>query len=150
MLDLLLTLAIVSASPAAAPPVCIAPDGTRIRLELAISDQERALGLMFRDSLPAEAGMLFVFAEEDRWPFWMKNTFIPLDLVWLDGAGAVVEVRANVQPCRNDPCPSYTPVARGTAVLEVNTGFAKAHGIAAGATLRCEGVPEYPVKGKPR
>jgi hypothetical protein len=148
VLDLLLTLAVVSASPAATQPVCIAPDGTRIRLELAISDEERALGLMFRDSLPAEAGMLFVFAQDDRWPFWMKNTFVALDLVWLDGAGAVVDVRANVQPCRTDPCPSYAPVAKGRAVLEVNTGFAKAHGIAAGATVHCEGVPGFPLKGQ--
>jgi uncharacterized protein len=148
VLDLLLTLAVVTAAPVAAPPVCIAPDGTRIHLDLAISDQERALGLMFRDSLPADRGMLFVFTQDDRWPFWMKNTFIALDLVWLDGAGTVVEVRADVQPCRNDPCPSYTPAAKGRAVLEVNSGFAKAHGIAAGATLRCEGVPEFPVKGQ--
>ena len=148
MLDLLLTLAVATAAQGAAQPVCIAPDGARIRLELAISDQERALGLMFRDSLPAEAGMLFVFAEDDRWPFWMKNTFLALDLVWLDSAGNAVEVRANVQPCRNDPCPSYTPAAKGRAVLEVNAGFAKAHGIAAGSTLRYEGVPDYPLKGQ--
>ena len=150
VLDLLLTAALAAAAPVAPPPVCVAPDGARIQLDLAISDQERALGLMYRDQLPADRGMFFVFAEEDRWPFWMKNTFIPLDLVWLDGAGTVVDVRAGVQPCRSDPCPSYAPAAKARAVLEVNAGHARAHGIAVGARLRCEGVPEYPVRGPAR
>jgi uncharacterized protein len=150
VLEQLMTLAVAAAataSAAAPPPVCIAPDGARIRLELAISREERGLGLMFRDTLPADSGMLFLFTEDDRHPFWMKDTFIPLDLVWLDPAGKVVDVKAGVQPCRRDPCPSYTPAGKGRAVLEVNAGFAAAHGIAAGAQVRCENVPEYPVKG---
>jgi len=147
VLHLVLTLASLAAA-APAPPVCIVPDGTRVKLDLAIRDEERALGLMFRDLLPAEEGMFFLFPTEDRWPFWMKNTFIALDLIWLDGHGKVVEVRSDVQPCRNDPCPSYMPAASGWAVLEVNAGFAKRHGVAPGAVIRCEGVPGYPVKGR--
>lgn len=146
MISALLALATVTATPAS-PPACVIPDGTRIRLDLAIRDEERFLGLMFRDSLPADSGMLFIFPEEGRHPFWMKNTFIPLDLIWLDAAGAVVEVRANVEPCRSDPCPSYVPLKSGRAVLEVNAGFAKAHGLSPGVVLRWEGVPDYPVKG---
>jgi len=150
VIETILVLAAVAAAPTPVPPVCIAPDGARVQVDLAIKDDERALGLMFRDSLPAGSGMLFVFPENERWPFWMKNTFIPLDLVWLDGSGLVVDVRADVQPCRSDPCPSYTPVARARAVLEVNAGIAKAHGIKTGAKVRCEGVAEYPVKGPAR
>ena len=148
MLETFLVLAAVAAGPTPAPPVCIAPHGVRVQVDLAIKDDERFLGHMLRDSLPAAAGMLFVFPEDERWPFWMKNTFIALDLVWLDGHGVVVDVRAGVQPCRTDPCPSYTPVAKARAVLEVNAGFAKAHGLAAGTRVRCENVPDYPLKGQ--
>jgi hypothetical protein len=141
-----LFLAAGAAAAATPPPVCTAPDGARIRLELAISPEERAMGLMFRDALAADAGMLFVFPEDDRHPFWMKDTFIPLDLVWLDAQGKVVDVRAGVQPCRRDPCPSYTALAAGRAVLEVNAGFAAKHSIAVGARIRCENVPEFPAR----
>ena len=141
MLTLVLALA---AAVAPGPPVCTVPDGTRIRLELALTDQEKALGLMYRDSLPPDSGMLFVFDSDASLAFWMKNTFIPLDLVWLDAAGRVVDVRANVPPCRADPCPTYSPAAPARTVLEVNGGFAAAHGVKPGAVLRFEGVGGYP------
>ncbi|HYB22847.1 MAG TPA: DUF192 domain-containing protein [Solirubrobacteraceae bacterium] len=147
---LILALTLVAALPAAEPaaaPSCFAPDGTRIRLELALTEQERALGLMFRDTLPADQGMLFVFDQDAVYPFWMKNTIIPLDMVWLDGQGGVVFVRANVPPCRSDPCPSFSPTKPARAVLELNAGFAAKHQIAPGASLRFENVAKFPVRG---
>lgn len=126
-------------------PVCILPDGATIKLELAVTDQERALGLMFRDVIPPETGMLFVFAEDGIWPFWMKDTMVSLDFIWLDAAGKVVEVRADVPPCRLDPCPSYAPTASGRAVLEMAAGSAARHGIKPGAVLRFSSVPGYPL-----
>ncbi len=147
----MLTLAwLLAAAVAPAPAVCTVPDGTRIHLELALTDQEKALGLMYRDSLPANAGMLFVFDADASLAFWMKNTFIPLDLVWLDKEGRVVDVRANVQPCRADPCPTYEPARSARTVLEVNAGFAAAHWVKPGAVLRFEGVAGYPVAGATR
>jgi len=98
---LALLLSLAAAAPP--PPACIAPDGARLVLELAVTDEEKAQGLMFRDVLPADNGMLFVFPADGIHPFWMKNTFIPLDMVWLSAAGAVVQVRADVPPCRLDP-----------------------------------------------
>lgn len=142
---LILALALAAALPAA-EPACFAPDGTQVRLELALSGQERTLGLMYRDSLPADQGMLFIFDQDGVYPFWMKNTIIPLDLIWLDSKGGVVEVRAGVQPCHRDPCPSYSPAKEGRAVLEVNAGMAAKHRIVAGAVLRFENVPKFPVK----
>ncbi|MDD5564173.1 MAG: DUF192 domain-containing protein [Thermoanaerobaculaceae bacterium] len=147
MLTLILALA-AAASPAA--PVCTVPDGTRVHLELALTDQEKALGLMYRDSLPADAGMLFLFSADQPLPFWMKNTFIPLDLVWLDKDGKVVDVHADTPPCRADPCPSYVSIGPARTVLEVNGGFAAAHGVKPGAVLRFEGVAGYPVAGPKR
>jgi len=145
---LILALTLMAALPAAEPatPACIAPDGAHIRLELALTEQERALGLMFRDTLPADQGMLFVFDQDAVYPFWMKNTIIPLDMVWLDGHGGVVFVRANVSPCHSDPCPSYAPTKPARAVLELNAGFAAKHEIVPGAALRFENVAKFPVK----
>jgi uncharacterized membrane protein (UPF0127 family) len=140
-----LTIALaLAAAVAPAPPMCTVPDGTRVHLELALTDQEKAIGLMFRDSLAADSGMLFVFDADAPLAFWMKNTFIPLDFVWLDAKGRVVDIRANVPPCRADPCPSYEPVRPARTMLELNAGFAAAHGIKRGAELRFEGVAGYP------
>lgn len=142
----------IALAAAAAPtqPLCVAPDGTRMRLELALTDEERANGLMFRDVLPPDSGMLFIFESDDLVPFWMKNTFIPLDLIWLSSAGEVVDVRADAQPCRADPCPNYTPAKPGRAVLEVNAGFAAAHGLRPGVILGFRDVPGFPLPGGKR
>jgi uncharacterized protein len=140
----------VAAALSSAKPLCVVPDGTRVQLELAITDQEKQLGLMFRDSLAADAGMLFIFNADGPLDFWMKNTFIPLDFVWLSAAGDVVDVRANVQPCQADPCPSYPSARPARAVLEVNGGFSAGHGIRPGVRLRFENVPGFPVNGGAR
>jgi len=146
---LTLVLAIAAAVPSAVP-VCVVPDGTRVRLELALSDEEKQLGLMFRDSLAADGGMLFIFEADGPLQFWMKNTFIPLDFVWISASGEVVDVRANVPPCRADPCPGYDSAKPARAVLEVNAGFAAAHGVRPGAPLHFENVPGFPVSGVKR
>lgn len=125
-------------------PRATLPDGSTVRLELAISPEEIANGLMFRPSLAADRGMLFLFDEARLPSFWMKNTLIPLDLVFLDPAGMVVDVIPEVPPCAADPCPTYSPEVPALAVLELGAGRAKAHGIEPGATLLFERVPNYP------
>lgn len=125
-------------------PRATLPDGFTIRLELALSPEEIANGLMFRPSLAADRGMLFLFDEARRPSFWMKNTLIALDLVFLDPTGTVVDVIPEVPPCAADPCPTYSPEAPALAVLELGAGSAKAHGIERGATLLFERVPNYP------
>ncbi len=147
----MLTLALaVAVALTPGKPVCATPDGARVSLELAITDQEKQLGLMFRDTLAADDGMLFIFNADGSLDFWMKNTFIPLDFVWLSAAGDVVDVRADVPPCRADPCPSYPSAKPARAVLEVNAGFAAAHGVRPGARLQFENVPGFPVSGEKR
>lgn len=143
MLALLIVLA--TAAPANAAPQCVVPDGTKLVLELALTDKEKATGLMFRDKLAADHGMLFVFDRDDILSFWMKNTLIPLDIVWFDATGRVADARPDAQPCRADPCPKFSNARPARAVLLVNAGFAAAHGLKPGAPATFQGVPSFPV-----
>ena len=143
---LILALALMVAVPPGAHE-CVTPDGTHVHLELALTDEEKQLGLMFRDTLPSDHGMLFIFDADGPLEFWMKNTFIPLDFVWVSAAGEVVYVRASVPPCRSDPCPSYGSGKPARAVLEVNAGFAAAHGVRPGEQLKFQNVTGFPVSG---
>ena len=126
-------------------PQATLPDAFVVKLELAVTQQEVAEGLMYRPSLPENRGMLFIF-DDDRYPsFWMKNTLISLDLIFLDSAGSVVDIVANVPPCATDPCPTYSPRKPARAVLEVASGTAAAHGIEPGDAIAFDRVPGYPV-----
>ena len=73
------------------------PDGTRVRVEVADTEATRQRGLMFRDTLAPNEGMLFVFDASGFYPFWMKNTLIPLDILWLEADGRVVSIAASVR-----------------------------------------------------
>jgi uncharacterized membrane protein (UPF0127 family) len=122
------------------------PDGTRVSLELAITSEEIGRGLMFRPSLPDDRGMLFLFNADRVASFWMKNTIIPLDLVFLDREGRVVDLIENARPCPADPCPQYVPDRPTRAVLELAAGSAARHGVAVGQELPIENVEGYPVQ----
>ncbi len=109
-------------------------DGRRydFEVELAVTPRQRAWGLMFRHSLGARQGMLFLFAREAPRAFWMKNTPLALDLLFLDRAGAIVSI-AGGQPFDETPIPSGAPAA---AVLEVVAGTAARLGLAPGDWVR--------------
>ena len=92
--------------------------------EIADSEQEREQWLMNRTYLSTQSGMLFVFPQEGKYSFWMKNTLIPLDMIWIDHHGRVVDIQT-AQPCDSDPCPSYIPSHSGLYVLEVNAWISK-------------------------
>jgi len=142
---LIASLLLAAAAGAATEPMCVVPDGSRLQLELALSEKEKKVGLMFRDSLPSDWGMLFPFASDGIFGFWMKDTLIPLDIVWLDVAGKVVEIHADAPPCRSDPCAKFANKEKARAVLLVNAGYSRAHGLAPGARLAFEGVPSFAV-----
>lgn len=127
-------------------PQAILPDGSAITLELALTPEEIQTGLMFRPALADDRGMLFLFDQERVPSFWMKNTLIPLDLVFLDSSGTVVDVIAGVQPCNSEPCPQYVPQGPARAVLEIAAGRAAATGIRKDAQLDFERVPGYPTE----
>jgi uncharacterized protein len=117
-------------------PTAVLPNGFTVRLELATNDELRGQGLMYRESLPSGEGMLFLFPQPGEYPFWMKNTLIPLDMIWLETSGRVVAIRPDVQPCRADPCPTYAPEAISSYVLELAAGEAKAHNLSVGDTIQ--------------
>ena len=126
------------ASPAASPDAVIPltlPSGRVFQTELMIDDDDRAMGLMFRPSLPPDRALLFVFDDLDFHGIWMKNCRFPIDIVWLDENKKVVHVAARVPPCAKDPCPSYSPTRRAAYVVEMNAGAARRERIVLGAAL---------------
>ena len=127
-------------------PRVIFPDGWTVYVEIANDDELRAQGLMYRDRLAPDAGMLFFFPREGEYGFWMKNTRIPLDIIWIGADKRVTHVKFNVPPCTADPCPSYPPNARSRYVLEVAGGVALQHGLKAGDVLRFEGTDPFEVR----
>lgn len=124
----------------ASGPRVIFPDGFAVRVEIVADDESRAQGLMYRTELPPATGMLFFFVEEGEHAFWMKNTRIPLDMIWIDSSRKVVHVKHDVPPCQVENCPSYPPGVPSKYVLEVAAGVARAHGLKDGDQLRFEGT----------
>jgi hypothetical protein len=94
-------------------------------VELAITPSERERGLMFRSSLGKDRGMLFDFGADGIHKFWMKNTLINLDIIWIGADKKIVFISNNISPCIRDVCPSYGPDAAARYVLEVNGGEMK-------------------------
>jgi len=105
------------------------PEGGSLTAELAVTQEERARGLMYREKLEFDQGMLFVFEEEDFHSFWMKNMAIPLDLLWIDKDKRIVHIEQDVPPCREDPCPTYTSRIPAMFVLEMKAGSVKRRGL---------------------
>jgi hypothetical protein len=122
-------------------PCVVFPDGWVVQVDLAITDDERARGLMFVKDLPPERGKLFLFERAEVRPFWMKNCSIPLDMIWLDASNRIVDITKQAPPCAEDPCPNYYPSAPALNVLEVAGGQADAHRLAAGDVLVFVDVP---------
>jgi uncharacterized membrane protein (UPF0127 family) len=109
--------------------------GERFIVELADTADKRNLGLMFRDSMPDDHGMLFIFPGETRRSFWMKNTRIPLDIFYFDSNLALVSVSENTPPCRTLKCPAYPSDGPAKYVLELNAGKAVELGVKSGDVL---------------
>lgn len=100
-----------------------------IDIEIADSDYERTRGLMYRHALPENAGMLFVFDRAEVRSFWMRNTYIPLDIIFIDEQKRVVAIAKRTEPL------SYAPISsikKARFVVEVNAGFCEKHGISVG------------------
>jgi uncharacterized membrane protein (UPF0127 family) len=93
------------------------------------------MGLMNRKSLGENRGMLFIYETDEIYTFWMKNTLIPLDMIWIDGNGTVVRIIKDCEPCGNEYCQSINPNKKARYVLEVNGGEADRINLSEGSSL---------------
>lgn len=109
--------------------------GQRFSVEIAEDLEKQALGLMFRRSMPEDHGMLFIFPNEAPRSFWMKNTRIPLDIMYFSSELRLVSMAENAQPCRVEQCPAYPSAGPAQYVLELNAGKASELGVEAGDLL---------------
>jgi uncharacterized protein len=125
---------LAGATPAVVPLTL--PSGQALQAEVMVSDEDRAMGLMFRPSLPLDRGMIFVFEAPDFHGIWMKNCKFPIDILWLDEEKKIVHVADSVPPCKADPCPVYNPMRRASYVIELNAGQARREKAVLGATIR--------------
>jgi uncharacterized membrane protein (UPF0127 family) len=125
-------------------PILLSPDSHNVStgsvcinnncfsVEIARTEVLRDRGLMYRTQLDKDKGMFFIFDKEGIYPFWMKNTLIPLDMIWIDGDNNIVFIGENIQPCKNIICPVINPLTNANYVLEVNAGITKDLGIKVG------------------
>ena len=114
------------------------PDGRLIKAELAIDPQMMARGLMYRDSLAPDHGMLFMHERPGRYQYWMHNCKIALDIIWMDSGHHIVEISANTPPCYaadSNKCPTYGGHADAQYVLELASGQAAKNGLHDGQTI---------------
>jgi uncharacterized membrane protein (UPF0127 family) len=108
-----------------------------VRAEVADTPGERARGLMGRETLPRDAGMVFTYERETTGGYWMKNTLIPLSIAFYGGDGEILRI-LDLKPCRGDPCPVYDPGVSYRGALEVNAGAFARLGVEEGDTLRVD------------
>jgi uncharacterized membrane protein (UPF0127 family) len=130
--------------PVAQPRVWLEPPGrdpVAVIVEVARTPAQTQRGLMFRRHLEPDHGMLFQFARSRQLTFWMRNTFIPLDMVFITDDLRVLGVVENATPETDDP---REVEGDSRYVLEVNAGFAREHGITPGTRVRFEDVPPPP------
>ena len=109
--------------------------GEKFSVELAETSEKQALGLMFRDELAADHGMLFIFSHENIRRFWMKNCRISLDIFYFDADLKLVSVAENARPCKTRNCPTYPSAGPAKYVLELNAGKAAELGVQPGDLL---------------
>jgi uncharacterized protein len=114
------------------------PNGVQINAEMMRREVELMRGLMFRESLPPNRGMLFIHPTEDIFHYWMYQTKIPLDLIWMDQNRRIVEMSLDTPPCKSSSardCPNYGGKFKSKYVLEVNAGIARKNGLKTGDIL---------------
>lgn len=124
------------------PEVVLEPAGgspVRVRVEVARTEGQRRRGLMFRRHMDPDAGMLFWFDEPERQSFWMRNTFLPLDIVFIGAHRRIVGVVEDARPLTED---ARAVEAESQYVLEVHAGFARSHGLTVGTPVRFVNLPE--------
>jgi uncharacterized membrane protein (UPF0127 family) len=111
----------------------------QVKVEVVTTPPDQARGLMYRRSLDKDSGMLFIFGEEAPRSFWMKNTLIPLDMIFVSADLVIVDI-TTMQPCTTDPCPSYTSRQPAKYVVEVNADYCRSHNIVIGDKISSDAI----------
>jgi uncharacterized membrane protein (UPF0127 family) len=111
------------------------PGGRTIAAEIADTPERVQHGYMFRTEVGEGDGMIFIFAPAGEHAFWMKNTLVPLDIIWMDDTFTIVHIQPSTPPCTADPCPLYGPPRKTSYVLEVRAGTAAREGLKTGSHL---------------
>ncbi|MDO1529266.1 DUF192 domain-containing protein [Fulvimonas sp. R45] len=128
-----------AAVPDTQAPPAVSLHGVHFTVELATDEASRERGLMMRTQLASDHGMLFVFPDAaPRW-FWMKNTLIPLDILYFDADRRLVSMQLDVPPCKADPCATYPSDKPARYVLELSAGAARRIGARVGDVLTVDG-----------
>jgi uncharacterized membrane protein (UPF0127 family) len=130
-------LAACSEQPEATLVIDSGSEDIEVSVEVADTNAERAQGLMGREELDEDAGMVFLVPEPTPTAFWMKNTLIPLSVAFWDEEGRIFRIH-HMTPCREEPCRLYEPGAPWAGALEVNRGFFEDHGVEVGDQVRLE------------
>jgi hypothetical protein len=131
----------VCAAPLAAASPSVTLNGHPFTVEIATTAAQQEHGLMDRTSMAADHGMLFVFPDSQPRTFWMKNTLIPLDILFFDASRHLVAIQANAQPCKANPCQLYPSNTPARYVLELNAGTAATLDAREGDVITFSGMP---------
>ena len=142
---LIVMIANVTACQAEPKVAVTTKDGRAVSFAVEIADtpSKREMGLQYRRDLAADRGMLFIFPAQSQQSFWMKNTPLPLDMIFINRERKIVGIVEQTVPFSLDPRSVRAP---SQFVLEINGGFSKRHGIKAGDSVRFDGIPQQNVR----
>jgi len=115
--------------------VVTANSSIEVLVEDARTSKDREIGLMYREELCEDCGMIFIFDSDVSGGFWMRNCEISLDLIFIDSSGRIVDIKKEFEPCIEDPCPIYRPDKNYRYVLEVNDGWTSKHEVSIGDSV---------------
>jgi uncharacterized membrane protein (UPF0127 family) len=124
-----------SITACAASGSTVSINGHKVEVEVVRSQEKQALGLMYRTEMAENHGMLFIYKQSAPLSFWMKNTRIPLDILYFDQHLKLINISANTPPCKTPRCPGYPSHAPAQYVLEINAGLARQWQIEPGEQL---------------
>lgn len=149
LLVLILAVSIKAGLPGQSPEVeSLEADEVCIKdrcfsVEIAANQSQREYGLMNREYLDPDKGMLFVYEDEGYHSFWMKNTLIPLDIIWINSGQEIVYIEKNAQPCTSDYCPLIDPWTNASYVLEINGGQCDEYNISVGDKVNIGYISQF-------
>jgi uncharacterized membrane protein (UPF0127 family) len=112
------------------------PNGHELETEVADTPEKLLFGLAFRETLPANSGMLYIFESTGQNHLWTKEYHFPVDVMWIDESHQIVGLKENVAPCREDDCPKYSSPEPVRYALQTEAGFIKREGITIGQELK--------------